>query len=94
MNLERTILNDIISLAQKCAIEKVVLFGSRARGDHHPRSDIDLAIQGGDTVRFCMEIDDYVQTLLLFDVLNVDDAMQPELLEAIKQEGVVLYEKV
>ncbi len=25
-------------------IEKIVLFGSRARGDNKPRSDIDLAI--------------------------------------------------
>jgi predicted nucleotidyltransferase len=27
------------------SIERVYLFGSRARGDHHPDSDIDLAVE-------------------------------------------------
>lgn len=35
-------------LAEKYNIEKVILFGSRARGDYKRASDIDLAVQGGD----------------------------------------------
>ena len=31
-------------LAEAPEIERVVLYGSRARADHNPRSDIDMAI--------------------------------------------------
>lgn len=37
----------IITLAKKYHVEKVILFGSRARGDNRPNSDIDLALSGG-----------------------------------------------
>ena len=46
MNLELGIQEDIIKLARKYQIEKVILFGSRARGDNREKSDIDLAVSG------------------------------------------------
>ena len=36
----------IALLGEKYHADKIVLFGSRARGDHKERSDIDLAIYG------------------------------------------------
>ena len=36
----------IVNIAKKYNTKKVVLFGSRARGTNHPKSDIDLAIYG------------------------------------------------
>ena len=30
----------------------------------------------------------------MFDVVNLDEPVQPELLDSIKREGIVLYEKV
>ena len=33
INLKKEIQDEIISLAKKCDISKVILFGSRARGD-------------------------------------------------------------
>ena len=73
--------------------ERVVLFGSRARGDHRERSDIDLACSGGDYVRFALDVDGQTPTLLEFDVVNLDAPVQDELRDAIAREGVVLYEK-
>lgn len=73
--------------------EWVVLFGSRARGDHRERSDIDLACSGGDYVRFALDVDEQTPTLLEFDVVNLDAPVQDELRDAIAREGVVLYEK-
>ena len=35
----------IVNIAKKYNTKKVVLFGSRARGTNHPKSDIDLAIR-------------------------------------------------
>ena len=73
--------------------ERVVLFGSRARGDHRERSDIDLACSGGDYVRFALDVDEQTPTLLEFDVVNLDAPVQDELRDAIAREGAVLYEK-
>ena len=42
--IKEQVIKEIILLAQKYAIEKVILFGSRARGDYHRSSDIDLAV--------------------------------------------------
>ena len=38
----------ILSLARKYRVERLILFGSRARGDWRAASDIDLAVSGGD----------------------------------------------
>nr|WP_158412991.1 MULTISPECIES: nucleotidyltransferase domain-containing protein [Geobacillus] len=45
--LERTVFRQLLHLFSRYAdvIEKVILFGSRARGDYKEGSDIDLAIQ-------------------------------------------------
>ncbi len=41
------VIESIIDLAKKNGINRVELFGSRARGDFWRASDIDLAVQGG-----------------------------------------------
>ena len=88
------LLNEIIEMAKKHQIEKVVLFGSRARGDYKTVSDIDLAISGGDSVKFSLDAEDCINTLLKFDVVNLDGAVQDELIQMIKKEGIVIYEKI
>lgn len=93
-DLPERVLQDIVKAAQKYDIKKVVLFGSRARGDNRERSDIDLAVSGGNITEFTFGIEDEVWTLLMFDVVNLDRPVQPELLAEIDRDGVVLYEKV
>lgn len=84
---------ELLALAEAYGLDKVILFGSRARGDHRERSDVDLAVSGGDVVRFSLGVED-LPTLLSFDVVDLDGAVQPELLESIRREGVTLYEKI
>lgn len=84
---------ELLALAEACGVKKVILFGSRARGDNRERSDVDLAVSGGDAVRFSLGVED-LPTLLSFDVVDLDGAVQPELLESIRREGVTLYEKI
>src|SRR5690606_4806710 len=39
-------LTDVVSKARdELKVKRVILFGSRARGDHQPRSDVDLAFE-------------------------------------------------
>lgn len=92
--LKEQLLQVIKVLAVKHNIQKVVIFGSRARGDFKERSDIDLAVRGGDVVAFTFAVEEETPTLLMFDVVNLDREVHQELLDSIEKEGVVLYEKV
>lgn len=93
MDLAENIQKEITALAQKYSIDKVLLFGSRARGDNKKRSDIDLAVTGGNITGFRLAVDDEIRTLLMFDVVNLDEPVQTPLRKSIEQEGIVLYEK-
>ena len=92
--LREELIESIRKLAIKYNIRKVLLFGYRARGDFKDRSDIDLAVTGGDVIAFSFAVDEETPTLLMFDVVNLDGNVQQELLDSIGKESVVLYEKV
>lgn len=92
--LKDSLLREIVALARKYNLSSVTLFGSRARGDYRERSDIDLAVSGGDFDRFALDVDEETSTLLMFDIINLDGPVQPELLENIRREGRTLYAKV
>ena len=47
-NLPENVRQDIADIAKKNGVHKVILFGSRARGTNSERSDIDIAVYGGD----------------------------------------------
>ena len=88
------VIQEIRDLAQKYGINRVILFGSRARGDYKRVSDIDLAVSGGDFVRFALDVDEETSTLLMYDFVNLDRAVQEELKDSIQREGRILYEKI
>ena len=94
VNLKESIINEIKDLAIKCGVEKVILFGSRARGDNKERSDIDLAIEGGNTALFSVEADEIISTLLMFDIVDLGGFVQDELRQSIEREGKIIYEKI
>lgn len=92
--IKSKVLQEIVQLAKENCIEKVILFGSRARGDFKERSDIDLAFHGGNSTNFILDVDELTSTLLEYDIVDLDKPVRKELLESIKNEGVVLYEKI
>ena len=96
MDLRAEIRQQIIALAEEFKLEKVILFGSRARGDNRERSDIDLAIAGelADCIEFSLAAEEEISTLLMFDFVIIDKTLSPELQAAIEKDGVILYEKV
>lgn len=94
--LSDSLISDLKKLGDKYLIDKIVLFGSRARGDNKSNSDIDLAIftlpgfaQKG---FFSSDIDD-LDTLLKIDVVIINSDTDIKLLRNIEKEGVVLYER-
>ena len=55
-NLPDRIVRELSSFAQEHSISKIILFGSRARGTNTERSDIDIAVYGGDFDGFYWDI--------------------------------------
>lgn len=96
MDLPEKVVAGIRELAEAYDVQRVVLFGSRARGDNHPKSDVDLAVYGcADFTNFSLDVDEKVWTLLMFDILDMDSYdYSQELLQEIARDGVTIYEKV
>lgn len=92
--IKEEVLEEINQLARKYDIKKVILFGSRARADFHKTSDIDLAVSGGNKTMFYLDVEEKTSTLLMFDMVDLDADIQPELRESIEREGVVIYEEI
>ena len=88
------VITEIQNIAFQNHVKKVILFGSRARGDYYKKSDIDLAVEGGDFLNFSVSVDEETSTLLEYDVVELDKGISHELLDSIKRDGVVIYEKI
>ena len=43
-DLPERVVKDIVTFAKRYSVRKVILFGSRARGNNTERSDIDIAV--------------------------------------------------
>ena len=89
------VLNDIAAIGAEFGVRGIVLFGSRARGDHSLKSDYDIAVLGSLTeaekARLLDKIDE-IETLKKIDLVFVDDVRGSEdLLARIRKEGVVIY---
>lgn len=92
-NISERVCLELKHLAEKHGIEKIILFGSRARGDFYERSDIDIAVSGGNALKFSLDADEEVRTLLMFDVVDLDGHISEELQKEIERDGIILYEK-
>ena len=92
-HLPDRVVRDVTRIARRHNVERVILFGSRARGTHTERSDIDIAVCGGDYDSFCRDVRETVHSLLLFDVVEYRADMSEALKKEIERDGVVIYEK-
>ena len=89
-------LGSIAALGRKYNADKIVLFGSRARGDNRERSDVDIAVFGlakEKQVLFREEIEQ-LPTLLDFDIVFVNEKTDAALLENIRKDGKPILNKV
>ncbi len=93
---EQKIYGQLAALGKQYAVEKIVLFGSRARGTNDRKSDIDIAVYGCKNFRgFYFDVNEKVDTLLEFDVVDMDQkGISSELINEIERDGVLLYEKI
>ena len=92
-NLPDRILRELSFFAKKYSVTKIILFGSRARGTNTERSDIDIAVYGGEFDQFYWEVKENIHSLLMFDIIQADAAISDELKQEIEKDGVTIYEK-
>lgn len=79
-------------------IDEVILYGSRAKGNFKPGSDIDLTIKSphmtlSDLMRLENEIDDIFLPYKL-DISLFHQIENPHLVDHIKSVGIVFYKKL
>lgn len=87
---------DIVALAQKHHLEKVVLFGSRAKGTSWEKSDIDIAVYGFQSAKVRARFEEDIKslpTLLLIDVVDMNSSLVGINLQSeIEKDGITLWE--
>ena len=80
-DLHPAIVTLVDSLSCLPYVESILLFGSRARGDNQPRSDIDLAIvcpdASVDEWQTILDQVEQAETLLPIDCVRLDEADGP-----------------
>lgn len=77
-------------------IRKAILFGSRAKGNYKPGSDVDLAIEAeGDSYRTAIslaaKLNEETPLPYMFDVVDVNSITEQPLLEHIARVGQIIY---
>ena len=98
INLDEDIIDSIIKISKRYDnIEKVVLFGSRARKENSPKSDIDLAIylnkNNTNMFDFIYDIENECPTLLEFDFSNMNTIRDEIFINEVNKDCVTIYEK-
>lgn len=96
LGLKDAQLEEIRSFARKNpAIEEVIIYGSRAKGNYRPGSDVDLVLVGkdlklADQLAFWNDLDDSYQPYF-FDVAILQHIQNDSLLDHIERVGKKIY---
>jgi predicted nucleotidyltransferase len=77
-------------------IVEVVLFGSRAKGNYKPGSDVDLAVKGDRVTHRTLahladRLNEETPLPYLFDVVHYDGLDDQAIVEHIDRVGVLIY---
>lgn len=98
LGLPQTTLDKLNSVFMRHeAIKSVLVYGSRAKGNYRPGSDIDLTIKG-DVLEFAelMQIEDQIDDLFLpytVDLSQYSQLGNIDLIDHIDRVGVVIYDR-
>ena len=79
------------------AINQVILYGSRAKGNYRKGSDIDLVLVGEEiSLSQLVQIENKIDDLLLpykLDISIFHKIENPDLIDHIKRVGITIYNK-
>lgn len=91
----KELLEQVARLGKRYHAQRVMLYGSRARGDHRENSDIDIAVYGmpaENRVLFEDAIEN-LPTLLDFDIAYITERTEAAFARNITKDGVILMDK-
>lgn len=91
---ERTINELLEFFKMKPEIQKVVIYGSRAKGTYKNGSDIDFAIWSDieNSSEIAAELDE-LQTPYMYDVTDYKTLSHENLKKSIDKDGIVFYKR-
>lgn len=81
------VISRVAELCRQYDAQKVILYGSRAKGTALERSDIDVAVSGVKDFDALTDKVEDLPTLYSVDLLNLDTCRNDLLLEDIRQYG-------
>ncbi len=89
--------NEIINVIKEFGANKIILFGSRARGDFKESSDIDIAIEflnnnKDNFIKIQTKLED-LNTLYKFDIVDFNSLKEDKFKKEILKDGIVIYNK-
>ena len=94
--LNQEVLNYLCTIfSDQPAIEKAILYGSRAKGTHRPYSDVDITLTGqnvnlGVLNKVSHQIDE-LDLPWMFDISSMSQISNPDLLDHINRAGLEIY---
>jgi len=98
MDKVEKIINDLVYvLVEKLKPERVLLFGSRAKGENKPYSDIDLAVKLNKNIDFRLkrkikELIEDISGMYSVDIVYLNECSE-NFKNIVYETGKVLYEK-
>lgn len=95
--IRENLYNDIINTLKNFGVIKVIIFGSRARGDYKVNSDIDLAVifnnnEKDNFIKLQTKLEE-LNTLYKFDIVDFNSVKDDKFKKEIKKDGIIIYEK-
>ncbi len=95
--LKKRDIDDILKALKQCPeVEEAIIFGSRAKGNCKPGSDVDLAVKGKnvthDIVLKLLELlNEELSLPYFFDVVHYEKINSRELVDHIDRVGEIVY---
>jgi predicted nucleotidyltransferase len=85
--------NIIDKISKDKSVQRVLLFGSRARGDNRSNSDIDLAVYADNGISGNLfDAVDEAAGVYKFDLIDMCSSINETLRKRIEEEGVIVFE--
>lgn len=89
--------NEILNVIKEFGVNKIILFGSRARGDFKDTSDIDIAIEfltddKDNFIKIQTKLEE-LNTLYKFDIVDFRSIKDSKFKNEILKDGIVIYNK-